>query len=1790
MTELPDSPGAQPTDESQQTASGEAPTRSAAPRSMVGFVLALTWQMVRATLFVVVIVLLVVVIALVWLTQTTSGRAFVAQTLNDSLSGAVMVDQLRIGRIDGPILGSLSLHDVVIRDAQGRSAIEIDEIAVRYDLLPLIQLRVVVPELSVEGVRVAAHITPSGGFNLAALTVPSDSTEPAQGGSGVHVELQSIRIRDGSFVIRDDRSDGARLVQLVGLSVDGRFGLQQSGEMDAALTRVQMLLSPPVALDLQLPVALNELQLRLSGPQIQVQLGELTAGNTGLTGLSATVELDPQGTSMFRMLEARLPEVHLDPEEANRFVEGLNLLQPLDIRTTLSGPPQELGMRMRVQAGENEARLAFVLDITDPAVPGYSGSVEMVRFQPHEIVDLMGFKVDLSALLNVRGRGITPQDARARLMLDVGPSRLNSYGLEYAWVTAHATYGEFVLDSLELAGMGAWLRMAAEGDLDGRVSLEVDGSVEELSSLVQLVPDFPEVTGAVDMDVQIQGALPVNELTTIAELPLFELVERTLQELTINGHVGVRGLRAMEMGLDALDLEMVSPRGDRPRIDALVRASGLSAGAERLDTLSMSATVEPDRGTLRLSAAGSRTQRSLDTELSAQWSADEVVVSLTRLLASELGYDLRLLNQPTARVRLSPEMAPVEASLTSTQLSIEGANLTLSGDWGEDGRIAAQVESEPVDLAILNEVLVLPELLSGMVSGRASLQGTLARPRVEADVTASGVSFGPLLDLDASLQTQLTSQGLALSVHAAVQNRPLLAVQTGEAGVPLLVNLESGVYRLDSGRPLSIQGEVFSVDVAPFLERLEATREYAVIGNAGASFALSGTLEEPRFAVDVVLEDLGFTYGILQAAGLAASDAAPTRLSDISMVIASEYSLNPQNRDEWQEYVRGLAPDGMASRETVLSGSSVAGCAATLLQSQVEQGQQDEERARSMWRTRSTSVQSPGLRAALWMDWQGCPLVRSNLFVDADLRPVMDDPESALHWLSRTSGQTLSGPPDQAADRFQRWLDDVMLELVAHAGPLDSQALPAELVAASGLVSGVLELDLRSSAALSGGVVVGSLAVERLKLPELPAVSSITSVRLDESGLMVDAMALAGGTEGASPMMAFPTFEARDLGALRAQLPADAAAAQLSAGWNVTLNEVLRGNLNLEAPLQARAQLIRVPMAELAQELGLDLSALSLAGHDDPLWLLRDTDATGFVDVTGTVREPELFARLAMRGLRTSVDDTSDLGVELHLAQDVAGSAGVSVDMMSMTMFMQNRTRGLLDGTLALELPDEWMDLLADPGALLRQSRVEGDVTAVRTSLRELLPPVLVGAWLDEVGGMLDMNMHVEGPVLAPLVSGSMSLSNARMGVIPLGRRLNDMDMTVQLDGERIVLERFHLRDSTGTADATGAIELDGLLPRTLNLETRLDSFLMADPSGNGVFVSGDILMDGATVDDLLTLNVTLDSLVVDVPDTAGSTSYGATAPPSTILYVNEDVAADQVGQQNPQLLATDEAAAITVPLQADVNIRTRGRNEVHQSLADLIFEIDMQARIRGLSYSLRGSVRVPEGTVKVAGKQFTLERGFVTFDGTVDTVNPVVDVRAVHYLSSDVAARLEPASGGEANVSVVIDGKLEELFASDSGAIRLQSDPQMSQEDIIFVLLTGRPRDASSEVEGDQQALATASSLAAGLLADRLLSETGIPIDTIRIDGDAQSGQAFARVEGGKYITEDVYVSGTYINSQDPRENDFEFALEWIILRLGSASMRTEIRAGNKGNGGLELLWNLTRPGRSRVARQPEP
>jgi hypothetical protein len=117
------------------------------------------------------------------------------------------------------------------------------------------------------------------------------------------------------------------------------------------------------------------------------------------------------------------------------------------------------------------------------------------------------------------------------------------------------------------------------------------------------------------------------------------------------------------------------------------------------------------------------------------------------------------------------------------------------------------------------------------------------------------------------------------------------------------------------------------------------------------------------------------------------------------------------------------------------------------------------------------------------------------------------------------------------------------------------------------------------------------------------------------------------------------------------------------------------------------------------------------------------------------------------------------------------------------------------------------------------------------------------------------------------------------------------------------------------------------------------------------------------------------------------------------------------------------------------------------------------------------------------------------------------------------------------------------------------------------------RELQLDSESEMQQQALATAGSLFIGLLSDRL---PGVGVESLTIESDAQTGRAVSRVEGGKYIAENLFVSGIYIPQAAEDENDFEVALDWIVVRLGADSLRLTLRGGNLGNGGLELLYNM--------------
>jgi autotransporter translocation and assembly factor TamB len=1728
-----------------------------------------------------------------WLTRTDAGRALLVEQAVGFLNRQVLAGRVTVERLEGPLLGRFSLHGVQLMDAADAPVITLRRLSVSWEPLALLvhrQLRV--RSLQVEGLHVDARVTLDGGLNLAELTLPAE-TPPSQeptGPLGLDVVLEQIQLGDLRFEMRDDRSSGARLILVDHLSVVGEAWLASDWSMAAQLREVGFDLAPPIALDARFPVRLEGLELQLQGDSIGVQLAALRTGETGLQGLSALILLDPTGEELFQLLQAQVPQVQVAPEEVNRLVEGLGLLQPIDIITEVQGTPDNLRLELTADAGTNRVQVELAFDIREPATPGYRGTVELVRFRPHEVIALEGIDADVSALVTVRGRGITPADASAQLRVDVGPSRFFDYGLELAWITAHATFGEFGIDSLTLSGMGVELEARAGASLEGDLGFNVEAVVNDLASLRSFAPpEVQDLAGSVMASLQVQGRLPVDEVMGWIELPPFELLRRVVGSIRIGGRLALEdvqaaGVRVRELTVDA----STSMQGEEPELALLLKTTDVDAGGGmRMTQTTSRLALRPESADLTVEALAPALQLDGRLMLLAAWQRDRVRVVVNRLEARQGRYPLRVDNNPVVTVRLDEAWMPTEVTLSEVSATAAGVNLSLGGsvDLADPAEpaFAAALRTAEVPLQLLSDLGGLGVPLGGVVQVQLRTSGTLDQPRLSLALAATDVSVQGLQDVEARLQVRFAQGELESSLEVRMADEALYEFATGEeAGIPLRVDLRRGRWRIDPDAPVELHTQLHPLELRRLGRLLESLPVRALQGEISARSTISGSLRDPQMRAYLRLAGLGAevpgpllaSLGALPESGEA--EVEDWVLRDVQLVAGTEYALQPTTAEVWMRTLSLLAGDALVARSEDGRALEVpAGCVrhvvpATLLhQGGTGEGQADGGPRGAV----------PGLRAALWADWQGCPVWTTDLEVRADLRPVLDDPGSLLAWAQQLAVQPLPRAQDRArAARFARWLDDVRLELHGQVGTLDVTRLPSSLRNMAQLLSGLVGAEFHLRGSRQGGEATVAVAADRLRIEHLPAASALAVVQLDNGGLQVRGAAGLGESLVADDLM--PHCER----GAESDVPMDGAIDALArwhGTWPLTMARAYRGEFPMHEPLEARLELVHVPVLPWMQRLGLDTLLTPGIQAPDRLAAARDATVRGWLDIAGPAQAPELIGRVMLRDLRPGEGQVMNIGGEVRHGGDA----------IEIAFFAEDGFRALADGAVSVQLPAGWRGALGSVADWWQQITWQVALEVDELPLQRVAAPWILGAWIDDVAGMVDMGLEVNGVGDRATFDGHVRMQQGRIGLIPLARRLEGIELDMTMTQDRIEINQARVGDATGRAQLEGWIDLENYFPRSMRVETTLRNFLLADPQGNGVFVSGRVEVAGGTTDDsVFSPTVTLDTLTVDVPDTTTGTFYGPTVPPPGLFFIGEDVAAEQVGRRDPQSLGAGEEATVQVPLRADVRVVTRGVNTLNHSLATARFEVDLLARIRDLSYALRGTVRVPQGNVSVAGKNFELRRGFVTFNGEVDTVNPVLDFRAVHVLSSDVANRLEPAASGEASVTVAIDGGMEELFDGASQAIRLQSDPPMSQEDIIFVLLTGRPRDASSEVEGDQQALATASSLAAGLLADRLLGATGIPIDTIRIDGDAQSGQAFARVEGGKYLSDDVYVSGTYINSQDPRENDFEFALEWIIARFALASIRGELRAGNRGNGGVELLYNITRPGRRRAPLQEPP
>ncbi len=363
---------------------------------------------------------------------------------------------------------------------------------------------------------------------------------------------------------------------------------------------------------------------------------------------------------------------------------------------------------------------------------------------------------------------------------------------------------------------------------------------------------------------------------------------------------------------------------------------------------------------------------------------------------------------------------------------------------------------------------------------------------------------------------------------------------------------------------------------------------------------------------------------------------------------------------------------------------------------------------------------------------------------------------------------------------------------------------------------------------------------------------------------------------------------------------------------------------------------------------------------------------------------------------------------------------------------------GRVDAELGRErLTARWELAVGDSGASgeldiprqpLEQTPIRAPLQgAVRFQIKQLgLLSALVPE-LQETQGTIDGRLTLGGVVGAPVVKGSIDLEMEKAQLPLTGITLQDIELHLTGNGS----ERLQI--SGGLSSGPGRLQIDGYLslerqqgwPASLSI--RGERFQAVDLANIQLLVSPDIRVEHGSkgVEVTGTLRLPEARLILDsIPGSARKLS------PDVVI-----ITADEAGATGGSGLPIH--ARVTVELGKKVHFRGFGLN------ADLGGRLTVSSKPGRLLVG-NGELVIIQGSFRALGQELNIERGRLFYAGG-PLSNPGFDIKASRYID-------------DMTVGVRVTGS-----AKKSKFIGYSSDPNMTEEDALSLLLTGHLKGEGS-------------------------------------------------------------------------------------------------------------------------------
>ncbi len=386
--------------------------------------------------------------------------------------------------------------------------------------------------------------------------------------------------------------------------------------------------------------------------------------------------------------------------------------------------------------------------------------------------------------------------------------------------------------------------------------------------------------------------------------------------------------------------------------------------------------------------------------------------------------------------------------------------------------------------------------------------------------------------------------------------------------------------------------------------------------------------------------------------------------------------------------------------------------------------------------------------------------------------------------------------------------------------------------------------------------------------------------------------------------------------------------------------------------------------------------------------------------------------------------------------------------------------------------------------------RYDGDIQAVAA----YLPPTL-----QTMEGKLTADFNLGGDTSTPDLAGSATLTNGAYTELGSGFSLAGLHADAEASyagGKSVVTFSGGGRGADQTREDTLTFAGDLTLGDNsrINLAVKLDDAVLSAHPVNNVRANGALNIAGPL--DALEAN---GEIIVDELDAEIITPESTGLVDIEVLSYNDERAA-------PDTLPTQRNSTLkySIKLSADDRIFIRGRGLESEWSANMTAINGREEPI------IVGDLSLRRGWLDFSGRRFDLTRGAVRFD-LLSVNNPVLDIRAEHDTGEGVTA------------AIVISGRAQEP------SVTLESTPSLPSEDVMSLILFGKPAQDLSPFESIQTAEALASLSGVGPfggegLTGRLRNAVGL--DLLNVDIDPENGGGSLTV--GKYVADGFFVSAT--------------------------------------------------------------